>query len=56
MKSAAERKQDERDRLRAAGFVLLQLWVHKGDYDSVKRYHMTRLSKRARRELKKRKP
>ena len=28
MKSAAERKQDERERMRAQGFVLQQRWIH----------------------------
>lgn len=38
MKSDAERQQETRNRMRAAGFILRQLWVHPLDWPSVKRY------------------
>lgn len=38
MKTAAERKRDERRRMRAAGFVLRQLWVHPLDWPAVRAY------------------
>lgn len=34
---AAARKRAERDRMREAGFVLYQGWVHQEDRDRVKR-------------------
>lgn len=37
-KSGAERKQDERDRMRARGFVLRQIWVHPKDWPRVQTY------------------
>lgn len=37
-KTAAERKQDERERMRARGFVLRQVWVHPKDWERVKAY------------------
>lgn len=37
-KTAAERKQDERERMRARGFVLRQVWVHPKDWERVKVY------------------
>ena len=37
-KSAAERKQDERDRMRDHGFVLRQFWVHPKDWERVRTY------------------
>jgi hypothetical protein len=38
MKSAADRQRDTRRRMRAAGFVLRQLWVHPADWAAVKAY------------------
>lgn len=38
MKSAAERKADERARMRSRGFVLRQFWVHPKDWPLVQRY------------------
>jgi hypothetical protein len=38
MKPDAERQRDTRRRMRAAGFVLRQLWVHPSDWESVRRY------------------
>jgi hypothetical protein len=37
-KSAAERKQDERERMRARGFILRQVWVHPKDWGRVSAY------------------
>lgn len=37
-KTAAERKADERERMRAQGFVLRQVWVHPEDWPRVKKY------------------
>lgn len=37
-KTATERKQDERERMRARGFVLMQIWVHPKDRERVKAY------------------
>ncbi len=37
-KDAAQRKADERARMRAAGFVLVQSWVHKADVEQVRKY------------------
>jgi hypothetical protein len=37
-KTAAERKRDERERMRNQGFVLRQLWVHPKDWPRVQRY------------------
>ena len=37
-RSAAERKRDERERMRAAGFVLRQFWVHPKDWERVSKY------------------
>lgn len=37
-RSDAERKRDERHRMRSAGFVLRQLWVHPRDWEAVRRY------------------
>jgi hypothetical protein len=36
--TAAERKQAERDRKRAAGWVLVQEWVHNLDVAKLKEY------------------
>lgn len=38
MKSATERKADERERMRARGFVLRQFWVHPNDWERVQAY------------------
>jgi hypothetical protein len=38
VKTPAERKRDERQRMRTAGFVLRQLWVHPQDWEAVRRY------------------
>lgn len=38
MKSANERKQDERARMRALGFVLRQVWIHPKDYARFTKY------------------
>jgi hypothetical protein len=45
MKGAAERKRDERERMRARGFVLRQFWVHPKDWSRVQAY-IARLFKR----------
>lgn len=37
-KTAAERKADERERMRARGFVLRQVWVHPKDWPRVQKY------------------
>ena len=37
-KTAAERKQDERDRMRERGYVLRQVWVHPKDWLRVQTY------------------
>jgi hypothetical protein len=37
-KTPAERKQDERERMRARGFVLMQVWVHPKDRERVQAY------------------
>jgi len=34
-KSVAERKRDERERMRKSGFVLRQFWVHPKDWPRV---------------------
>lgn len=44
-KTPAERKQDERDRMRALGFVLRQAWVHEDDVERFTKY-VERLRKR----------
>ncbi len=44
-KTAAERKQDERNRMRALGFVLRQAWVHEDDVERFAKY-VERLRKR----------
>lgn len=38
MKTHAERQRAMRDRMRKAGFVLRQLWVHPLDWPAVKAY------------------
>jgi hypothetical protein len=38
VKSAAERKRDERERMRKDGFVLRQFWVHPKDWGLVQKY------------------
>lgn len=37
-KTANQRKADERERMRAAGYVLRQVWVHPKDWERVKKY------------------
>lgn len=37
-KSVAERKRDERERMRDKGFVLRQFWVHPKDWPRVQKY------------------
>jgi hypothetical protein len=36
--SAAQRKAAERDRMRALGLVLRQVWVHPKDWERVRKY------------------
>ena len=38
VKNAAQRKRDERERMRAQGYVLRQFWVHPDDWQRVQRY------------------
>lgn len=45
MKDAAERKRDERERMRDSGYVLRQFWVHPKDWPLVQRY-LLRVNKR----------
>lgn len=45
MKSPAERKRDERERMRALGFVLRQFWIHPKDWERVQKY-LARVNKR----------
>jgi hypothetical protein len=45
-KSDAEKQRDRRERMRAAGYVLRQLWVHPKDWDAVKKYVMRAMRKR----------
>ena len=45
-KSVAERKRDERERMRDAGFVLRQFWVHPQDWPRVQKYLTRLLEKR----------
>lgn len=45
-KTAKQRKQEERVRMRAAGFVLFQCWVHKQDLAAVSRYASLKLERR----------
>jgi hypothetical protein len=44
-RSNAERKADERTRMRALGFVLRQAWVHPKDWERVQTY-LVRVNKR----------
>ena len=37
-KTAAQRKQAERERNREAGFQLAQVWIHPDDYAALRRY------------------
>lgn len=37
-KTPAQRKADERERLRERGFVLRQFWVHPDDWPRVQKY------------------
>lgn len=43
--AAAKWKRDERARMRLAGYVAKQVWVHKKDWDRVQRY-LERVNKR----------
>ena len=45
MKPPAERKRDERERMRSRGFVLRQFWVHPSDWPLVQKY-LLRVNKR----------
>jgi hypothetical protein len=45
MKDSAERKRDERTRMRAEGYVLRQFWVHPKDWVRVQTY-LRRVNKR----------
>jgi hypothetical protein len=47
-KSTAERMRELRERMRAAGFVLRQVWVHPGDWARVKAYIKGLAAKRKR--------
>jgi hypothetical protein len=38
MKDAAERKRAERKRMRKAGYVLRQFWIHPKDWLRVRKY------------------
>jgi len=38
VKTNAEYKADERERMRARGYVLRHLWVHPEDWERVKKY------------------
>jgi len=38
VKDAAQRKRDERARMRAKGYTLRQVWVHPKDWERVRRY------------------
>lgn len=44
MKSSAERKADERARMRDRGYVLRQFWIHPKDWQRAQAY-LTRLMK-----------
>jgi len=46
MKTAAERKRDERTRMRADGYVLRQVWVKPKHWAQVQRY-IARLSQQS---------
>jgi hypothetical protein len=46
-RSDAERKRDERKRMRLAGFVLRQLWVHPADWPAVRAYVERKRQQRA---------
>lgn len=47
MKSDAERKRDERGRMRLAGFIQRTLWVHPLDWPAVKAYVERKRKQRA---------
>ena len=49
-RTPAERKSDERARMRARGYVLRQIWVHPNDWERVRKY----LARDTRREAAKR--
>ncbi len=44
-KSDAERKQQERDRMRERGYVLRQFWVHPKDWERASTY-LRRINKK----------
>ncbi len=46
-RTASERKADERARMRLAGFVLRQFWIHPKDWERVQTY-LLRVNKRRR--------
>ena len=37
-KTPAQRKRDERERMRERGFVLRQFWVHPDDWERARKY------------------
>jgi len=43
-KTAAQRKADERKRMRVRGYVLRQFWVHPDDWNRVRAY-LTKINK-----------
>jgi len=45
-KDAAQRKRDERERMRERGLVLRQFWVHPKDWPLVQRYLARTLKRR----------
>lgn len=45
MKGTAERMREHRERMRAQGYVLRQVWVHAKDWDRVQKY-LRRVNKR----------
>lgn len=50
MSSAAERKQQERDRKREAGLVPVQEWVHRDDAERLRKYAAKLRKEREKRE------
>ncbi|WP_435310676.1 hypothetical protein [Primorskyibacter sedentarius] len=38
MSDAAERKRQERERMRANGFVLVTEWIHRDDVERARKY------------------
>jgi len=45
-KTPAKRKADERERMRAGGFILRQMWVHPKDWARVRAYVQRLLERR----------